>query len=770
MQCYTQLTPPTAVTHSISLPFLSASANNLVVAKTSLLQIFSLKSILSHTTDKSSSHNEQSASRIKHENADISNPDPTVSRSERLPTTKLVLIAQYELSGTITSLARVKILQSKSGGEALLVALRDAKLSLIEWDPERFSIATISIHYYEREDILSSPWEPDLAQCVNYLSVDPSSRCALLKFAARHLAILPFHQIGDDLVMDDYDPDIDGEQLERKPSISRNTTAGATVEKTPYAASFVLSLLALDPSLSHPIHLSFLYEYREPTFGILYSQVASSSGLLYERRDNVSFAVYNLDLEQRASTTLLSVNNLPWDMFAVFPLLRSIGGALLLGSNQLIHVDQSGKLNGIAVNDFAKQSTSFPLADQSELNMKLENCVVKELGVDSTDLLILLNTGELAILSFKIDGRSVSGLSIQRVDAENGGSALLAGPSCASIIGRGRLFIGSEHADSAILGWSRKHDRLKRKRSITGIEMDDDEADLELDEEDLEADEDDLYADNEPETKAVEEKASTSVSENAAYVFRVHDSLGNVGPINDVALLPSTQKINDTSKSNGTSLSLDAVTSSGQGRAGSLTVFQREIKPDMADQYKLDIANVQGVWSVNIKQSHEAASANISQPAYIFVASTAKNEAEKSMVYRISGQDLEEIQDIEFDADAGDTVDVGTIHGGSIVAQVSQNQVRTYDAGKPSLVPFSLSCSSTLCWIRTFTNPVDGVQSSLTTICGWSVFPNSQNEAKKHSETKLVLVSSNHVHRIQYKSIFTNVLLIQYYVLCDDDS
>ncbi|KAA8574874.1 hypothetical protein EYC84_004116 [Monilinia fructicola] len=45
MQCYTELTPPTAVTHSLSLPFLSADANNLVVAKASLLQIFTTKTV-----------------------------------------------------------------------------------------------------------------------------------------------------------------------------------------------------------------------------------------------------------------------------------------------------------------------------------------------------------------------------------------------------------------------------------------------------------------------------------------------------------------------------------------------------------------------------------------------------------------------------------------------------------------------------------------------------------------------------------------------------
>ena len=690
MQCYTELTFPTAVSHSLSLPFLSASTNNLIVAKSSLLQIYSLKSIIAHSNDRSLSndlHNPNQDKRGSTNGIDIGNSESKVLKIDRLPTTKLVLVAQYELSGTITSLARVKILQSKSGGEALLVSLRDAKLSLVEWDPERFSISTISIHYYEREDIPTSPWESDLGQCRSYLSVDPSSRCAILSFGKRHLAILPFHQIGDDLVMEDYDPDIDGERPERKPSLSRNTTNEATVEKTPYASSFVLSLLALDPALLHPIHLSFLFEYREPTFGVLYSQVASSSALLHERRDNVSYAVYTLDLEQRASTTLLSVSNLPWDLFAVIPLLRSIGGALLVGSNEIIHVDQSGKSIGIAVNEFAKRSTSFPLIDQTDLNIRLEHCVVKELGLEITEMLIILNTGEFAILSFKIDGRSVSGLSMRRVPIENGGGALLARPSSASTVGRGRLFIGSEDADSIILGWSRKHDRLKRKRSGTEAGFDAD-GDIELDEEDIEDDEDDLYNDDDIGGKSEDRKDSISVSEEADYIFRMHDSLINVGPMTDIALRIPPLDTSITSPSNGSDVHSSIITTSGRGRGGGLTNFQRKVGAASAERYRIDDA--QAIWTINVRGPQGDRATTSTQrlhDRYVFVNNWDQTE-EKQRVYRINGSDLDETTNIEFDSDAGDTVEVGVINGGTMIAQVSQYQVRTYDAGKSNVVRF----------------------------------------------------------------------------------
>lgn len=692
MQCYTELTPPTAVTHSLALPFLSASANNLVVAKTSLLQIFSLKSVVTSIND-GSSRNVQVSSQNQREEAnapDSSLPYSATAKGDRLHTTKLVLVAQFELAGIITSLARVKILKSKSGGEALLLALRDAKLSLVEWDPERYSISTISIHYYERDDIMSSPWEPDLGSCVNYLSVDPSSRCAALKFGVRHLAIIPFHQVGDDLIMDDYDPDLDGERPDRKQSNSKPAAEDGPGpdEKTPYAASFVLSLLALDPSLSHPIHLSFLYEYRDPTFGILYSQGATSSGLLHERRDNISYAVYTLDLEQRASTTLSSVSNLPYDLFAVIPLPRLVGGALLVGGNEIIHVDQSGKTNGVAVNDFAKQSTAFSMLDQSDLNMRLENCVVKQLGLENSDLLIILNTGELVILSFKIDGRSVSGLSVRRMNATDGGNLIHAGASCASIVGRGRMFVGSEDSNSLILGWSRKSDRMRRKPSRTQMNINGNEDEVDIDEEEIDEDDDDLYAETKLEIKSQEQAPLLSGADaEEDYTFRVHDSMENLGPMTDVA-------IRHSSPASKTQSNTELLIASGRGRAGGLTTFQRGVTTTQVDQPK--IQNAYGVWSICTKRSQEDGRGN-GYDKYIIASVTNDTGDEKSAVYSINTNDgdIVELLETDFDADTGATIDVGTLNGGTKMVQVLQSELRSYDQGESVLVFCRLDFSIT---------------------------------------------------------------------------
>lgn len=688
MQCYTQLTPPTAVTNSLSLPFLSPSANNLIVAKTSLLQIFSVKSIITNASTPFDIPSVLVKDLTAPEGQNNTQPpvlrsDQSVQGVERAHTTKLVLVAQYDLSGTITSLARVKILHTKSGGEAILVALRDAKLSLVEWDPERYTIATISIHMYEQE-IIRSPWEPDLGKTVSHLSVDPSSRCAALKYSEKHVAIIPFRQARDDLVMDDYDPEFDS-GLDQTVSPTKAENEGKAKEKSPYDSSFTLSLLALDPSLSHPLHFVFLHEYREPTIGILSSHLANSVALQSERRDTLSYTVFTLDLEQRASTTLLSVNKLPNDLFSLIPLPLPVGGALLVGINALIHVDQAGKTNGVAVNSFAKTSTSFALSDQADLHLRLEYCVIEQLGPDNRELLIILNNGELAILTFKIDGRSVSGLSVRRTDLHHGGNVVLAGASCASLIGRGRMFVGSERADSIILGWSRKSDKAKRQKPRATIDDNDSyDPPLELEEDDIEDDEDDLYSPTLPDDKASAAALLPLTDENGDYIFRVHDSLQNVGPLRDIALRkrPETQD----GQNSGESTRLELMATGGCGKAGGLTIFQRDIEPNLVEDY--DISDADCIWSVSarlISKGSTAKAANgqseIEQDKYIIASRIGNTGKDHLIAYKLVSLGLQEVTNTEFDPDAGGTIEVGTLNNGTRIVLVSQSEVRTFDAG-----------------------------------------------------------------------------------------
>ncbi|KNG80365.1 hypothetical protein ANOM_011161 [Aspergillus nomiae NRRL 13137] len=626
MQCYTELLPPTGVTHSLALPFTSESANNLVVARTSRLQIFSLLNV-----------------------------DPQPGGAEEQGVSKLILEREYALPGTVADLCRVKLLNTKSGGEAILLAFRSAKLALIEWDPRRYGICTISIHYYERDDSTSSPWVPDLSSCGSILSVDPSSRCAVFNFGIRNLAILPFHQPGDDLVMDDYG-ELDEQRLgSHGPGSGTDCdlTKESTMHGTPYTSSFVLPLATLDPSILHPISLAFLYEYREPTFGILYSQVATSNALLHERKDVVFYTVFTLDLEQRASTTLLSVSRLPSDLFKVVALPPPVGGALLIGSNELVHVDQAGKTNAVGVNEFSRQVSSFSMTDQSDLALRLEGCIVERLSETNGDLLLVPNTGDLVLVKFRLDGRSVSGISVHPVPPHAGGDIVKSAASSSAFLGDKRVF------------W-------EVKMPIHYFWADQSEDDVY---------EDDLYA-TVPEVVVDGRRPSAESSGSNLYNFREYDRLLNIGPLKDIAFGRSFTNLGaEENASNGSGLEL--VASQGWDRSGGLAVMKRGLELQVLNSMRTDSARC--VWTASVAHRDEAVSKNTTQGEerelhhYVVVSKATSVDREQSEVFRVEGQELRPFRAPEFNPNEDVTIDIATLTSKNRVVQILRNEVRSYD-------------------------------------------------------------------------------------------
>jgi cleavage and polyadenylation specificity factor subunit 1 len=702
MQCYTELTPPTAVTHSIVLPFISAQSQNLVVARASLIQVFTTKSVSAEVDNAHNAAYSQSSKTTSHYDSRINDDegletsflggDSMLVRSDRSNYTKLVLVAEYPLSGTVTGLARIRRQSSKSGGEALLLAFRDAKLSTVEWDPAKHTIYNTSVHYYEQDELQKAPWAAPLGDYVNYLAADPGSRCAALKFGARNLAILQFSQTEEeDIEMDDWDEELDGPKpvKELSTTIVNDTSSN---EDTPYSSSFVLRLSNLDPSLIHPVHLAFLHEYREPTFGILSSTIAPSAQL--GRKDHLTYMVFTLDLKQKASTTILSVNGLPQDLFRVIALPAPVGGALLVGTNELIHIDQSGKTHGVAVNPFARQVTSFGLVDQSDLELRLEGCEIEVLSADSGELLIALSDGRLAIINFRIDGRTVAGLGVKAVSSDAGGLLPSGQASTLVKLTKTSMFVGSEDGDSVIIGWSRKQTQASRRKS----RLHDTSLNLDMDEEDLEDmdDDDDLYADEfTPVKQNVTVSSGDSSSKSGELIFKVHDRLISIAPIRDFTLGPGTVPLEGGEpKSRAITSDLSIVCAIGRGNAGALAVINREIQPIVIGEF--DFPEARGFWTLAaqkpVPKSLQADKSNTSMGVdfdttthydkFMIVSKVDLDGYETSDVYAVTGAGFESLAGTEFEPAAGFTIEAGTMGNSKRIIQVLKAEVRCYDGGR----------------------------------------------------------------------------------------
>jgi cleavage and polyadenylation specificity factor subunit 1 len=688
------------------LPFLSAQSNNLVVARSSLLQIFTTKSVSAELDNAQNSQFQQPSTSDQPYDARINDDDgleasflgtdSALVRSDRSHYTKLVLIAEFPLAGTVTGLARIKCPSSSSGGDALLLAFKDAKLSMVEWDPIKHSIQTTSVHYYEQEDQQGCPWAAPLSNYVNFLTADPGSRCAALKFGARSLAIIQFKTLEEDVDMQDWDEELDGPRpvKELSTTLANGTSSN---QDTPFSTSFVLRLPNLDPSLIHPVHIAFLHEYRDPTFGILSSTSSPSS--VIGRKDQLSYMVFTLDLEQKASTTILSVNGLPNDLFRVLALPPPVGGALLIGTNELIHIDQSGKTHGVGVNSFSKQATSYSLIDQSELELRLEGCQIQAISAESGELLMVLNDGRLALINFRIDGRTVSGLSVQLVGPDVGGNIV---PTCISTLtklGRTSLFLGSEDSDSFVLGWTRKQSQSsKRKHRLHDASLD-----LDMDDEDLEdlEDDDDLYGEESAPTKQASNTTNGSGGRSGELVFRLHDALLSIAPIRDFTIgAISGTKNEEQSNQEGVASDLSLICAVGRGNAGSLAIINRAIQPTVIGRFEFPEAR--GFWTVAaqkpLPKSLQGDRGNTSLGAdyealaqydrFMIVSKVDLDGYETSDVYALTGAGFEALTGTEFDPAAGFTIEAGTMGQHMRIIQVLKTAVHCYDGGKKVILVF----------------------------------------------------------------------------------
>lgn len=668
MQAYTELLPPTAVTHAVSLPFLQSQSLDLIVAKTSLLQIFQLR--------------DTKSSRSKYEvNGAPRDAGQDIASRTQEPEKKLYLVVEYPLSGTITSLARIKTLNSRTGGEALLISFRDAKASLVEWNPETHGLSTISVHYYENEELLGSPWASDLKECSSYLLADPSSRCAALKFGQRHLAIIPFKQAGDDLAMEDYDPAID-----EAPAANKTSAPVSTEGSTPYDASFVLQLTELDPSLIHVEHLAFLYEYREPTLGVMAATKSPSFAIAPDRKDITTYIAFTLDLQQRASTALISVTGLPSDLFKIVPLPLPIGGSLLIGGNEIIHVDQAGKTHGVGVNDFAKQASAFPMTDQSSLALRLEGSNVAQISSNG-DVLLVLNTGAFVCVNFQIDGRSVSGFYVSKVPTDKGGHVVGAAASCACKVGNDIFFVGSEEADSLLVYCQQRHSTLSRKRShaeMLGVPEG-----AASDEDVSGEDEDDLYGE-EPSLTRVQSHGATAV-DDATYM--VLDRLPNLTACGEPVFgrRRDGRRGEDANAGPG---QLELAMASGTGAGSSVAFLSKDIVFDRVRA--LDVENADRVWTLRTTLMNSSDEEGEVKPQDTntdhVVISTLSG---RSNVYRVTDDELEVPADSSFESEVV-TLDAGSLCNGKRIVQVSPGEVRCYPKGEstPSF-PLPTSTQST---------------------------------------------------------------------------
>lgn len=262
---------------------------------------------------------------------------------------------------------------------------------------------------------------------------------------------------------------------------------------------------------------------------------------------------------------------------------------MLVGCNQLIHVDTSGSSQGIITNKFAEATTDYRsfIRDQSELDLNLEHCVLQDFDTLPERLLLISEAGVLYWLSFKVEGRLVRTFEIVKIDDASYDGKRISAPATSCSLGR-TVFVGSRDGDSVMIELSGEFGagRPLAKR----IEQEDDDIDYSDEEENGEAkkspgavDDDSIVEDDEPAVKG-------------EIKLTITDALISLGSMSDFTLAPlSTQKFS-SGLGNPNYNEISVVASSGNEKLGSISTVSPTVAPEVLSTLKF--SNIDRVWTL----------------------------------------------------------------------------------------------------------------------------------------------------------------------------
>ncbi|XP_063911072.1 cleavage and polyadenylation specificity factor subunit 1 [Zophobas morio] len=604
-----QTHPATGVEHALACHFFSKSEKSLVTAGANIIKVFRLipdvdgKARIDKYTEM--------------------NP----------PKSKLECVAQYVLFGNIMSMQTVNL--ANSPRDALLLAFKDAKLSVVEYDPETHDLRTLSLHYFEEED-MKDGWTHHYH--VPIVRADPENRCAVMTVFGRKLVVLPFRRENS---IDDTDADI-------KPMSSSSYGS-----KAPILASYMIVLKDFIDKIDNIIDIQFLHGYYEPTLLILFEPLKTFAGRVAVRTDTCAMAAISLNLQQKVHPIIWSVSNLPFDCVKAVPIKKPLGGTLIFAVNALIYLNQSIPPYGVSLNSIADNSTNFPLKQQEDLNVSLD-CAQAAFLEDDT-LVLSLKGGELYVLTLLADSMRY----VRSFHFEKAAASVLT--TCISVCENNFLFLGSRLGNSLLLRFTEKSnevitldetDEPNAKRLKTSSENEEDRVMDSLND-CMASDVLDIRDPEELEVYGNQKQASLQIT---SYIFEVCDSLLNIGPCGNISL--GEPAFLSEEFSDGVDLDLELVTTAGYGKNGALCVLQRSIRPQIVTTFTLP--GCSNMWTVHAGEDKHA---------FLILS-----QEDGSMILQ-TGDEINEIDNTGF-ATHIPTVYAGNLGNLKYIVQVTSNAVR----------------------------------------------------------------------------------------------
>uniref|UniRef100_A0A8C7FUE5 Cleavage and polyadenylation specificity factor subunit 1 n=1 Tax=Oncorhynchus kisutch TaxID=8019 RepID=A0A8C7FUE5_ONCKI len=607
---YRQAHSPTAIEFSVYCNFISNVERNLVVAGTSQLYVY----------------------RIIH---DVEVKEPLAIRKE-----KLEQVACFSLFGNVMSMASVQLVGANR--DALLLSFKDAKLSVVEYDPGTHDLKTLSLHFFEEPE-LRDGFVQNLH--IPMVRVDPENRCAVMLVYGTQLVVLPFRK---DTLTDEQEGVVEG-------------------PKSSFLPSYIIDVRELDEKLLNIVDMKFLHGYYEPTLLILYEPNQTWPGRVAVRQDTCSIVAISLNIMQKVHPVIWSLSNLPFDCTQVMAVPKPIGGVVVFAVNSLLYLNQSVPPYGVSLNTQTTGTTAFPLRIQEEVKITLDCSQSSFIGSDK--MVISLKGGEIYVLTLITDGmRSVRAFHLDKAAA----SVLT---TCMMTMEPGYLFLGSRLGNSLLLKYTEKYQEnpekppeeppSKKKRGDSSTKLTAGKNQLPD-----EVDEIEVYG-----------SEAASGTQLATYSFEVCDSILNIGPCAGASMGEPAFLSEETNPEP----DLEIVVCSGFGKNGGLSVLQRSIRPQVVTTFELP--GCHDMWTVisnEVKEKGEGETPEEEEEEKTVPAPVEDDKKkhgflilsrEDSTMILQTGQEIMELDTSGF-ATQGPTVFAGNIGDNKYIIQVSPMGIR----------------------------------------------------------------------------------------------
>lgn len=583
---YRQAHTPTAVEFSVYCNFISSKEKNLVVAGTSQLFVYRII----HDVESTSKMDKSSDSKARKE--------------------KLEQVASFSLFGNVMSMASVQLVGANR--DALLLSFKDAKLSVVEYDPGTHDLKTLSLHYFEEPELRDG-----FVQNVHIpiVRVDPENRCAVMLVYGTKLVVLPF----------------------RKDTLTDEQEGGVGEgPKSSFLPSYIIDVRELDEKLLNIIDMKFLHGYYEPTLLILFEPNQTWPGRVAVRQDTCSIVAISLNIMQKVHPVIWSLSNLPFDCTQVMAVPKPIGGVVVFAVNSLLYLNQSVPPYGVSLNSQTTGTTAFPLRIQDEVKITLDCSQSDFIAYDK--MVISLKGGEIYVLTLITDGmRSVRAFHFDKAAA----SVLT---TCMVTMEPGYLFLGSRLGNSLLLKYTEK---LQETPAEEGKDKQEKEKDKQEEppnkKKKMETSSNWTDEVDEIEVYGSEAQSGTQL---ATYSFEVCDSVLNIGPCANASMGEPAFLSEEFQSS--PEPDLEVVVCSGYGKNGALSVLQRSIRPQVVTTFELP--GCHDMWTVvsaEVKEDKKAAKGEQSEDGGDTEAGEDGEDADKDKDKEKEEETEKETQDKE---------------------------------------------------------------------------------------------------------------------------